>query len=86
MVALSCSPQKYVTIFVERSLKPAELDLGDFDIYQYINISMNEWAAVIKFEQQVQLLRRNPLDTLSQVLVSSLLRIHVTLKNLHISS
>ena len=41
MVALSSSPRKYVTIFIERSLKPAELDLGDSDIYQYISISMH---------------------------------------------
>ena len=47
---------------------------------------MYGWATVITFGQQVQLLERNLSYTSSQLLVTLLLRDHVILKNLHISS
>lgn len=46
-------------------------------------ISSHGWATVIKFRQQVQLLKKTPLDIVSQVTIISLLHGHATLKNLH---
>ena len=51
-----------------------------------LNISSDGWVTIIEFGQQVQFLESGPLRIPPQVLIMSLLRVHVTLKYIFISS